>query len=280
MLLLHSRAWQCHTVGIGTTAIWQHLQQCTSHQVTIPTAALSLGLLNIQCHVFLLLAPPPPLRRFWEDYGLWKYDNFRIISDGRCTERSEFLGSGSYIPINASRPVYADQQVCVKEWTDIYSKGGLDAVRARALERVRKMFPLQQIPPPTSDAFYISPNAWHYLVVGATQRGITIEGIKQWALAPFKDPSLCMVGEPYNLIDATWSYAAWKSAIYCLQANYGDVMTPQEKAELSFYLSGCMGANSFPNEIISPTNVSLPGLDPSTGKLGPPTKHFSRVTRP
>lgn len=45
--------------------------------------------------------------------------------------------------------------------------GGLEGVRAAAMQYLRETFPNEDIPEPLSDLFYIRDNAWYYLAPGA-----------------------------------------------------------------------------------------------------------------
>lgn len=207
-------------------------------------------------------------RRFWEDYSLDKYTEFDIVTDEQCTVFSMYPAYPHAQSVNATRPVYAADPDCVTYWKAVYAHGGLPAVRQQVVRSLHHTFPLANVTEDDIylDFFVIHPDGWHYLGPFASTKNTSADTVIQWATAPLRDPSMCMVAEAYYPNYSGWAQAAWQSAVECMNSSFAHLISDHAKEEIEFIDNGCDGATEFSTEIAAPEGFSLPGLNPSTGK--------------
>lgn len=116
----------------------------------------------------------------------------------------------------------------------------------------------------------VHEDGWHLVNYGASQRNVTIESIYAWAASPLgKGRNLCLVGEAYYGISPGWTAGAWRTAARCVKQQFAGVLSGSARAAAEYISSGCNGLKVFSNEVVLPRNMSMPGLNPATGKVLP-----------
>ncbi|MEM8845274.1 MAG: FAD-dependent oxidoreductase [Pseudomonadota bacterium] len=118
---------------------------------------------------------------------------------------------------NVTRSVYDDSPDTVSFWKTAANRStqSVDDEIRRGLEY---LYPNARIPNPEKTFVQIWPGAWFWLRGGSDFRNIDIA---RWAIEPLKGENVALVGDSYFPQRATWSDAAYKSAINMLNERFG-----------------------------------------------------------
>ncbi len=118
---------------------------------------------------------------------------------------------------NVTRSVYDDDPATVAFWENTASRS-TEAVEAEIRRGLEYLFPGARIPDPERTVVQIWPDAWAWLRGGSSLRNVDIA---RWAIEPLPGEAVALVGDSYFPQRATWSDAAYKSAINMLNERFG-----------------------------------------------------------
>lgn len=116
-----------------------------------------------------------------------------------------------------TRSVYDDDPATVVFWENTAARS-TEAVEAEIRRGLEYLYPGTEIPDPERTVVQVWPAAWYWLRGGSRFRNLEIA---RWAIEPLPDEPVALVGDSYFPQRATWSDAAYKSAINMLNDRFG-----------------------------------------------------------
>ena len=116
-----------------------------------------------------------------------------------------------------TRSVYDDDPATVAFWENTAQRS-TEAVEAEIRRGLEYLYPGAEIPDPERTLVQVWPAAWYWLRGGSRFRNADIA---RWAIEPLPGEQVALVGDSYFPQRATWSDAAFKSAINMLNARFG-----------------------------------------------------------
>jgi hypothetical protein len=155
----------------------------------------------------------------WWPSAWWKgvVPGNRAWSTETCTGFLEIPTAKYAADQLVTRTVYNDDLNCANFW-EITAQRGIGAVEAEIERGLKSMFPGANIPKPVKTVVKIWPAGWYWLRAGSPYSNAQIA---TWAVLPFPEEQVSLVGESYNPQRSTWSDGAFKSSINVLNSLYG-----------------------------------------------------------
>jgi len=124
---------------------------------------------------------------------------------------------------NVIRTVYSDRLDCVEMWRGLSAKGD-SALKQEIKKGLAHLFANNgvtqavEIGDANKTVYWEWPDAWYYIRAGYP---FSTLDIFNWAVNPLPGEQIALIGESYHPQRATWSDAAYKSAINLLNDKYG-----------------------------------------------------------
>jgi len=122
-----------------------------------------------------------------------------------------------------TRSVYDDDLATAEFWENTAGRS-IEAVEGEIRRGLEYLFPGARIPNPDQTLVQIWPAAWYWLKGGSRFSNMDIA---RWAIEPLPGEPVALVGDSYFPQRATWSDAAYKSAINMLNERFGFTLDGQ-----------------------------------------------------